>query len=147
MVRGLLARHGRDLDFAGVIVGRALAPHPDEKRRIACHAATLAGMLDLDGIVISQDSAGNATVDLMSACQELERRGVKTVLITEEIAGADGGSLSLVHYVPEATAIVSTGNRDELVSVEAMDHFILGTRTRGGRSPRLAASRAGATVT
>src|SRR5262249_54866296 len=72
VIRGLLARHGRDLDFAGVIVAKALAPRPEEKQRIAQRCASLARLLGLGGVVISQDSGGNATVDLMRTCQALE---------------------------------------------------------------------------
>jgi glycine reductase len=128
VVRALHARHGRLLDFAGVIVARALAPDPADKQRIAQHAATLAEVLGLEGVVISQDSGGNATVDLMSACRELERRGIPTVLLAEEFAGADGGDFGLVHAVPEARAIVSTGNRDALVALPAMERVIGGDR-------------------
>jgi len=124
----LAARHGRDIDVGGVIVARALAPDPMDKQRIARHAATLAEMLDLRGLVLSQDSGGNATVDLMGACTELERRGIKTVIIAEEFGGADGGDFGLVHTVPEADAMVSTGNRDALVSLPAMERVIGGDR-------------------
>jgi glycine reductase complex component B subunit alpha and beta len=127
-VRALMARHGRDVDFAGVIVARALAPDPQDKQRIAQHAATLAEVLGLEGVVISQDSGGNATVDLMLACRELERRGIKTVLLAEEFAGADGGDFGLVHTVPEADAIVSTGNRDAIVELPAADRAVGGDR-------------------
>ncbi len=64
----------------------------------------------------------------MGACTELERRGIKTVIIAEEFGGADGGDFGLVHTVPEADAIVSTGNRDALVSLPAMERVIGGDR-------------------
>lgn len=126
VVLALAARHGRDVDLGGVIIARALAPDPMDKQRIAQHAATLAEMLSLDGAVLSQDSGGNATVDLMGTCTELERRGMKTVLIAEEFAGAEGGDFGLVHTVPEADAIVSTGNRDAIVTLRAMERVIGG---------------------
>ena len=122
----LAARHGRDIDMGGVIIARALAPDPMDKQRIAKHAATLAEMLGLDGVVLAQDSGGNATVDLMGTCAELERRGIKTVLIAEEFGGADGGDFGLVHTVPEADAMVSTGNRDALVTLPAMKRVLGG---------------------
>lgn len=126
VVLALAARHGQDIDVGGVIIARALAPDPMDKQRIARHAATLATMLGLDGVVLSQDSGGNATVDLMGTCTELERLGIRTVLIAEEFGGTDGGDFGLVHTVPEADAMVSTGNRDALVTLPAMERVIGG---------------------
>jgi len=126
VVRELIARHGRDLDLAGVIVSRALAPLPEDKERLAQRTAVLAERLGLSGAIIAKDSAGHATVDFMHACRGLERRGIPTVLISEEFAGADGEDLSLAYYVPEATAMVSTGNRDQLVSLPAVERVVGG---------------------
>jgi glycine reductase complex component B subunit alpha and beta len=126
VVRGLARRHGRDLDFAGVIVAKALAPLPEDKQRLAQRTGVLAERLGLEGVIIAKDSAGHATVDFMSACRELERRGIKTVLLSEEFAGAEGEDLSLAYYVEEASAMVSTGNRDEIVALPAMARVIGG---------------------
>ena len=122
----LAARHGRDIDVGSVIIARALAPDPMDKQRIARHSATLAEMLGLDGVVVAQDSGGNATVDLMGTCTELERRGIRTVLIAEEFGGTDGGDFGLVHTVPEADAMVSTGNRDALITLPAVERVLGG---------------------
>ncbi len=126
IVRGLIARHGRDVDLVGVLVAKALAPLPEDKQRLAQRTGVLADMLGLDGVIISKDSAGHSTVDFMSACRELERRGIKTVLVSEEFAGADGEDLSLAYYVNEADAMISTGNRDEIVALPAMDRALGG---------------------
>jgi glycine reductase len=126
VVRGLSRRHGRDLDFAGVVLARTLSPVPEEKQRSAVYAAKLARLLHAQGVVISHDSGGNAVVELMTACQECERHGIRTVLLTEEFSGPDGRDLGLVHYVPEADAIVSTGNRDEVLDLPPVERLVGG---------------------
>jgi glycine reductase len=60
----------------------------------------------------------------MLAIQECERRGIKTVLITWEHAGDDGTDYPLPFAVPEAVAIVSTGNLDESLQLPAMDRVV-----------------------
>lgn len=119
-------RHGRDLEFAGVIVAKTLSPLPQEKQRNAAQAAKLAGLLGAQGVVISHDSGGNAVIELMTACQQCERRGIRTVVLTEEFSGPDGRDLGLVHYVPEAQAMVSTGNRDEMLDLPSVERLIGG---------------------
>jgi glycine reductase len=126
VVLGLSRRHGRDLSFAGAIIAKTLSPRPEEKQRTAVQAAKLASLLGAQGVVISHDSGGNAVIELMAACRECERRGIRTVILTEEFSGPDGRELGLVHYVPEADAMVSTGNRDEVLELPAVDRLIGG---------------------
>ena len=68
--------------------------------------------------------AGNNTTEAMLAIQECERRGIKTVLLTWEHAGADGSDYPLPFGVAEAVAIVSTGNLDEPLDLPAMDRVV-----------------------
>lgn len=60
----------------------------------------------------------------MIVCQSLERKGIKTVIITNEDAGADGMSESLPDSVNEAVAIVSTGNSNATIMLPKMDKII-----------------------
>jgi glycine reductase len=126
IVRGLAHRHGQDVDFVGVIASKALAPLPEDKERLAQRTGVLGERLGLAGAIIAKDSAGHATVDFMHACRALERLGIATVLVSEEFAGAEGEDVSLAYYVAEASAMVSTGNRDEIVALPAMDRVLGG---------------------
>ena len=60
----------------------------------------------------------------MLVCQGLEKRGIKTVIITNEDAGVDGMSESLPDSVTEADAIVSTGNSNATIMLPKMDKTI-----------------------
>ena len=77
-----------------------------------------------DAAIISQEGFGNPTTDLMHVCRGLEKRGVKTVIITNEDAGTDGMSESLPDVVTEANAIVSTGNSNATILLPKMDRVL-----------------------
>ncbi|MBC7104467.1 MAG: glycine reductase, partial [Firmicutes bacterium] len=140
VVLELAARHGRNLRFVGVIIANEHSTLR-EKERSARFAAKLARQLRADGAVITQEGGGHADTDLMLTCRECERLGIRTVLLANELAGKEGDLPSLVDAVPEADAVVSTGNNDEVVTLPAPDR-VVGARTEDyGGSLTLALSR------
>ncbi len=134
VIRELYRRHGRDLDFVGVLLCRCLITSQEEKWRQANQAAKVARMLDLQGAVITMSNGGHAYVDQMLLCQQLERAGVATVLGVDEYADADGADFPLVTWVPEATAIVSVGNQEEIVEWPAVERVLGGTAFLAGNA-------------
>ncbi|HWQ78091.1 MAG TPA: glycine/sarcosine/betaine reductase component B subunit [Anaerovoracaceae bacterium] len=118
-----LARHGREINFIGIILNPLMVTLKD-KYRGCMLAVKYAEMLGAEGAVISQEGFGNPTTDLMITCRGLERRGIKTVIITNEDAGMDGMSESLPDIVSEANAIISTGNSNATVMLPKMDRII-----------------------
>jgi glycine reductase len=57
--------------------------------------------------------------------RNLEREGVKTVIISDEPGGRDGASPRLADWVSECDAMVSVGNTHELLAIPAdVDKFI-----------------------
>lgn len=124
IVEDLYARHGKDLDFRGVVLftnGDTRA----SKERLADHAANLAVMMGAEGALINYAGGGHPAVDAMMICRNLERRGVPTTMLSMEMAAQPGES-GFVHFVPEANAIVSTGNYEETVAFEPVDRVIGG---------------------
>lgn len=119
VIHSLYQRHGREVRFAGVIITNQ---HNDlaEKERSAMNAAKLARLIGAEGVIITKEGGGHADIDLMLNCRMCEREGIKTALLANELAGADGRSVSLVDTVPEADAIVSTGNNDHFVELPAV---------------------------
>lgn len=118
-----LARHGKDINFMGIILNPLMITLK-EKYRDCMLAVKYAEMLGADGAIISQEGFGNPTTDLMITCRELENKGIKTVIITNEDAGSDGMSESLPDIVSEADAIISTGNSNATVMLPKMDRII-----------------------
>jgi len=123
LIRELYARHGRELDLAGVV----LTPEPTrlaEKERAAARAVELVKQLDVTGAVISKEGFGNPDADLMLLIRGLEREGIRTVALVDEFAGTDGGSQSLADTTDEADAIVSTGNANARIRLPAMERTL-----------------------
>jgi sarcosine reductase len=134
VIRALYRRHGADLNFVGVLLCRCLITSQDEKWRQASQAAKVCRMLGVQGAVITMSNGGHAYVDQMLLCQKLEQAGVRTVLGVDEYADADGADFPLVTHVPEANAIVSVGNQEEIHEWPAMDRVLGGAEFLGGNS-------------
>lgn len=134
VIRALYRRHAIDLDFVGVLLCRCLITAHEEKSRQAAQTAKVARMLGIQGAVISMSNGGHAYVDQMLLCQKLEQAGIATVLGVDEYSDADGRDFPLVTYVPEATAIVSVGNQEEVIEWPPVDHVLGGTRFLSGNT-------------
>lgn len=123
VIAELYRRHGVDLDFLGVIVTNENVVLVDKKRS-SSYTAKLASMIGADVAIVTEEGYGNPDTDLVMNCAKLERRGIRTVLVTDEAAGADGASQGLADAVGEATAVVSAGNVNAIVVVPPMDRVL-----------------------
>ncbi len=123
VVHDLYARHGKDINFMGVIITNENVYLAD-KERSSDWTAQLAEFLGLDGVVISQEGFGNPDTDLIMNCKKIEAKGIKTVIITNEYAGRDGASQSLADAHASADAVVTGGNSNELITLPKMDKVI-----------------------
>jgi sarcosine reductase len=141
VIRALYARDGREIRFLGVLVCRCLIPEQDEKHRQAAQTAKVARMLGADGAVVSMSNGGHAYADQMLICQHLERAGVRTVLSVDEYADRDGSDFPLVTVVPEAAAIVSNGNQEEVIALPAAERLLGGRAFLAGNTYEAAFAR------
>lgn len=130
LVLELLNKHGRELDFVGVILANEHSLL-EEKERSAMMSAKQASFLGADGVVITKEGGGNTYTDLMLTCRECEKLGINTVIMTNEVAGPDGDQPPLVDSTPEANAIVSTGNMDQVIQLPQVEKVIGGNRIDG----------------
>lgn len=108
----LCRKHGKELNFVALIVSRGHHESYELKARSAHRVAKLAKLLRCDGAVLSMEGTGNATIDYMLTLQACEREGIRVVGIMHEHSGLDGRGFPLVDFVPEATTLVSSGNKD-----------------------------------
>lgn len=131
----LRARHGRSLNFAGVIINRGHNYTQEDKERSSRWAAKLARMLDADGAVLTAEGGGNSAIDLMLACRYMEQDGIRTVVLSGEGPGADGYGFPLFYTAPEADAVVSVGSEDETVSMPEVGRVIGGGTLLDGETP------------
>lgn len=121
----LLREHGKRLNFLGVILQRTPWENEFGKQVGANCSAQIAKLLRAEGAVVTRTNpSGNNLVDLMLVVQACEKRGIRTVLVTPEHSGAEGTELPLLFSVPEATAIVSTGNMNRGIDLPAPSKVI-----------------------
>jgi glycine reductase len=119
IVQALYARHGKEINFLGVIPTQE-STILDGKLRAAGMNLSIAQQLGADGAIISEEGYGNPDTDLCLNAKFFERAGIKTVLVSDESAGTDGASQSLADATPELDAFISTGNVNEMIEVPAM---------------------------
>lgn len=123
VVQDLYKKHGKELNFVGVIITNENVYLAD-KERSSNWTAKLAEFLGLDGVVVSQEGFGNPDTDLIMNCKKIEQKGIKTVIITDEYAGRDGASQSLADADKLANAVVTGGNANEVITLPPMDKVI-----------------------
>jgi glycine reductase len=125
VVRALRARDGKDLRFAGVV----LAPEPvqaEAKERVAAAAARLCVNVGFEGVVITKEGGGNADADISLKMDALADAGIPTVGIFAELAGPLGTAPSLVVPPEKSTALISTGNYDEILKLPRVERALGG---------------------
>lgn len=123
VVHDLFEEHGKTLNFVCQIITNENVYLAD-KQRSSDWTAKLCKMLDLDGVIVSQEGFGNPDTDLIMNCKKIEAEGVKTVIITDEYAGRDGKSQSLADADAAADAVVTGGNANEMIILPKLDKVI-----------------------
>jgi len=123
VIKELYRRHGKDLIFIGVVISNLNVTLAD-KERSSDYASKLVKFIGAEGAIITEEGFGNPDTDMMMLCKKVEEYGIKTVLITDEYAGRDGGSQSLADAVPQADAVISVGNANEMIALPPMKRII-----------------------
>jgi sarcosine reductase len=131
VVRELLRRHGVDVDFAGVAVGRAMWAADEDKRRAAAFTAKLLRQLGVAGAVLGYAHGGHAVTDTALTAEACTRAGIAVATLMFEMAGEDGRDFALVQRLPSAEPLVSTGNIDALLSLPRVDRLLGGSEVLG----------------
>ena len=123
VVHDLFEEHGKTINFVCQIITNENVYLAD-KQRSSDWTAKLCKLLDLDGVIVSQEGFGNPDTDLIMNCKKIEAQGVKTVIITDEYAGRDGASQSLADADAAADAVVTGGNANMVITLEPKDRVI-----------------------
>lgn len=121
----LLRQHGKRLNFLGVILQRTRFLTQHGKQVTAACASQMARLLGADGAIITRTvPSGNNFMEAMLTVQACEKKGIKTVFVTPERGGTDGTDPPLIFYVPEATAMVTTGSFEREIHLPAPTNVI-----------------------
>ena len=125
LLSDLYQRHGKDLNFLGVLLVPAGPEKLTEKELGTGYAAKLLRMMGADGVVISWMGGGHLAVDPMLLIRNCEQAGISATLLSPEMAQTSDDT-GFVYFVPEAEAIVSTGNYEQEVVLPPIDRVIGG---------------------
>jgi len=112
--------HGRDCDYAGVLIQRTNWTTQAEKEMAADRLAHLASSLGAQGAVLTTDIRGQRFVETILGVQACERAGIKTVLLTPEEDDENGGAPPLLITASEVVSVVSTGTGGQELSFPAV---------------------------
>ncbi|MCR6546107.1 glycine/sarcosine/betaine reductase component B subunit [Dehalobacterium formicoaceticum] len=123
VIHELYERHGKDINFIGVVLTNENVTLAD-KERSSSYTAKLVKFLGADAAIVSEEGFGNPDADLVMNCTKLENKGIKTVLICDEYAGQDGASQSLADSTPLGNAVVTAGNANQVVTLPPMEKVI-----------------------
>ncbi len=123
IVAELFAQHGKTLNYVCNIITNENVYLAD-KQRSSDWSAKLCKLLDLDGVIVSEEGFGNPDTDLIMNAKKIGSLGIKTTIVTDEYAGQDGKSQSLADADPLADALVSGGNANQNIILPPMDKVI-----------------------
>jgi glycine reductase len=127
VIKGLYKRHGKELDFVGVVIGVA-SMEPVQRKRMAMMAANLiSNTLGADGVILTKVHGGMARVDLSLVAEACEIIGIKTTLLVN--LGHSGISLAegALFNSEYLNAIANVGQTLEKVRLPRADKILGGT--------------------
>lgn len=124
IVTRLYQEHGKGINFLGVLLQRIRFTTHVRKELTANQTAHTALSYGAQGVIITWEVAGNAFLDTMLTTAACEKLGIKAVLITYEGGGQAGEDPPLLYAVPEAVAIVSTGNVDRACELPTVKRVV-----------------------
>ncbi|HEY7559656.1 MAG TPA: glycine/sarcosine/betaine reductase component B subunit [Candidatus Binatia bacterium] len=122
----LLERHGKSLNFLGVILSRGYNDSFEQKKKMGLWVARLAQNLRADGAVAFMEGTGNGTVDFMQTVKACENQGIRTVAVLHESNGPKGYERPLVDHPEEADSMISRGNVSEKIYIPPLATVIGG---------------------
>jgi glycine reductase len=134
VIRELYARHGRTLWFAGVVLTVAQATEPERVRSAAMAAGLVVDVLGADGAVFTKIGGGAPHVDMAQTAAQCEARGVKTVLIVEDMSTDGSTEGMLLFNFPGLDALVNVGSAQEKVILPAVAR-VIGADGPAGEAP------------
>jgi glycine reductase len=137
----LLERHGKTVNFLGVILSRGYNDSFEQKKKMGLWVARLARNLGAQGAVAFMEGTGNGTVDFMQTVKACEDEGIRTVAVLHESNGPKGYERPLVDHPKEADSMISRGNVSEKIYIPPLATVIGGAEIdlhlRATHDPRL----------
>ena len=125
-IEELLQRHGKTVNFLGVILSRGYNDSFEQKKKMGLWVARMARNLGAEGAVAFMEGTGNGTVDFMQTVKACEDQGIKTTAVLHESNGPKGYERPLVDHPKEADGMISRGNVSEKIYIPPLETVIGG---------------------
>jgi len=128
VIKELYKRHGKELNFAGVVVGVA-SMEPVQRQRMSLMAANLiSNVLGAEGVIVTKVHGGMPHADLALIAEACENFGVKTTIFAQPVGGRHGTLAEGALFSSNSlNAIVNTGDINERVRLPKADRILGGT--------------------
>ncbi|NPV89475.1 MAG: hypothetical protein HPY50_01710 [Firmicutes bacterium] len=127
IVTELFDRHGRELNFAGVVLG-VCSMEPVRRALAAMMVGNLVhDTLNADGVIMTKALGGAPNVDLGAAATECEKLGVDTSLLIQILNTQASLDSEVLFSDPALNAIINTGIIFERKELPALDRILGGT--------------------
>jgi glycine reductase len=126
LILELYRRHGKALEFAGVVATVAHATEAERQRSVVMAANLVKETLRADGVLLTKVGGGIPESALMSTFEACEDLGVRATIVVWT-HGGDGrvdGSLTVIS--PRADALVSVGINDGSIDLPPVQRVIGG---------------------
>ena len=121
----LMKRHGKDINFVGLIVSNTPAQIEDKKRNVMMCTNLAKYHFNADCAIVTKEGGGHPQIDVGMHCDALEEQGIKTVLVLTEMLSNGAQINELVLFsTPNANAMVSNGCMDFVYTYPYMDRVI-----------------------
>ncbi|MBW2066800.1 MAG: hypothetical protein JRJ03_17970 [Deltaproteobacteria bacterium] len=122
VIKELYKRHGKELNFVGVILTVSRVTEPERERSAAMAANMARSILGADGVILTKASSGAPDIDLAQTAQCCEDLGMKAVLIVFD--RSNRGEVGEVFNLPGASSIVSTANQYEVLHLPPVKRVV-----------------------
>lgn len=125
MILELMRRHGKDINFAGLIISNTPAEVANKRRNAMMCAGLAKYHFHADCAIVTKEGGGHPQIDTGLNCDALEELGIKTVLVLAEMLSAGSPVTELVLFsTKNANAMVTTGCIDNVHSFEKPDRLV-----------------------
>ncbi|MDR0469418.1 MAG: glycine/sarcosine/betaine reductase component B subunit [Peptococcaceae bacterium] len=126
IIKELYARHGKDLDFAGVVVNASHITRDQRERSAMMTCNLVKHTLKADMAIFTKVGGGIPESDVMTAMESLEKQGVSTAAVIWCQWGDGTVKDTLSAFSPAADALVSVGINDVMLRLPPQDRVIGG---------------------
>lgn len=135
MIRELLSRHGKDLNFVGVIYSHTPWSLEDKKRNAMMSVQLAKNVLKADAVTITKEGGGHPQIDLHELCNYCEDAGIQTQISFFELNTTSGSCEEVLLFYDEKVDAIASFGCLEKISVPVMDRVIGSLNFAGAQKP------------